>query len=437
MADVAISVAGLGKQYLIGGPRPAYRTLRETLTDAVATPFRRGGRLLRGQAYGASDATEVIWALRDVSFEVEQGEVVGIIGRNGAGKTTLLRVLSRITGPTEGAARVSGRVAALLNVGTGFHPELTGRENIYLNGAILGMGKSEINRKFDEIVAFSEVEKFIDTPVKRYSSGMKVRLAFAVAAHLEPDILVVDEVLAVGDHAFQQKCIGKMENVAGQGRTVLYVSHRLDTVEALCSRCILLEDGRISSDGESRPVIDAYYSSLAQTQATTLRDRSDREGRGRFRFVDTWVEDEYGNRVQTVSSGRQVRFVMSFEIGPKQETRELNVGVAIHKLDNTGVTDMGLEEIGQRLDFSGHKDGRLECIIPKLPLNGGAFYYNLMARSRAPGKIVEDYIQHAGTFEVRPGPFFDGGTIVPEHVFMLIDHSWDLIGIGEPDSDSS
>ena len=424
MADVAIRVAGLGKQYLIGGPRPAYRTLRETLTDAVATPFRRGGRLLRGQAYGASDATEVIWALRDVSFEVEQGEVVGIIGRNGAGKTTLLRVLSRITGPTEGAARVSGKVAALLNVGTGFHPELTGRENIYLNGAILGMGKSEINRKFDEIVAFSEVEKFIDTPVKRYSSGMQVRLAFAVAAHLEPDILIVDEVLAVGDHAFQQKCIGKMENVAGQGRTVLYVSHRLDTVEALCSRCILLEDGRISSDGESRSVIDRYYSSLAQTQATTLRDRSDREGQGRFRFVDTWVEDEDGKQVWTIVPGRPAKFVLKYETPGDEEVRDIAVSVAILSPANMYVANLGTEETGQQLNFKIPRSGRLECVVPKWSLNVGQFYYNVMARSSRPPFEIEDFVQHAGRLDVDYGDYFNVGRAPGG--FMMMDHRWNI-----------
>ena len=422
MASAVIRARGLGKRYLIGGPRPAYRTLRETISDAVATPFRRAGRLLRGEAYGASDATELIWALKDISFDVEAGEVVGVIGRNGAGKTTLLRLLSRITEPTEGTAEIRGRVASLLNVGTGFHPELTGRENVYLNGAVLGMGKAEIRRKFDEIVAFSEVERFIDTPVKRYSSGMQVRLAFAVAAHLEPDILVVDEVLAVGDQAFQQKCLGKMENVAGEGRTVLFVSHRMDTVESLCSRCILLQDGRITQDGPTRTVIDDYFSSLQTDDGTSLRDRRDRKGRGRFRFVDTWVEDEQGNRVQTVSSGRQVKFVIDYEMSSPIDS-DLIVGLSIFRLDNMYVTDLNIEETGQKLDLSDHKAGRLECIVPKMPINGGRYYYHLMAQSRRRGGDIEDFVEHAGMFDVRPGQFFDG-YVVPEYVFMLTDHSW-------------
>ena len=220
MTDIVIRAEDLSKKYRIGAKQEGYRTLRDTLTGAFVSPFRRARRLLSGQAYGAAELDETIWALKEVSFEVKRGEVVGIIGRNGAGKTTLLKILSRITEPTEGYAEIRGRVGSLLEVGTGFHPELTGRENIYLNGAILGMKKAEIERKFDEIVDFSEIGKFIDTPVKHYSSGMYVRLAFAVAAHLEPEILLVDEVLAVGDATFQKKCMGKMGAGAHEGRTV-------------------------------------------------------------------------------------------------------------------------------------------------------------------------------------------------------------------------
>jgi lipopolysaccharide transport system ATP-binding protein len=258
MGDTAIRVEGLGKQYRIGRRQEKYKTLRDTLTDTFLAPFSRASKLLRGQATGAAELDETIWALQDISFEVKQGEVIGIIGRNGAGKSTLLKILTRITEPTAGWAEVYGRVGSLLEVGTGFHPELTGRENIYLNGAILGMRKAEIDVKFDEIVTFSEVERFVDTPVKHYSSGMYLRLAFAVAAHLEPEILLVDEVLAVGDAAFQKKCLGKMGDVASQGRTVVFVSHNMAAVQQLTQTSLLLHKGRLTSQGPSEDVIKHY-----------------------------------------------------------------------------------------------------------------------------------------------------------------------------------
>ncbi|HSZ58689.1 MAG TPA: ABC transporter ATP-binding protein [Tepidisphaeraceae bacterium] len=255
MSDTAIKVDGLGKKYRLGGPsgnaRYSYKSLRDVLAGAVTGSFRRNG-------HGKPPAEE-FWALKDVSFEVTQGEVVGIIGRNGAGKSTLLKIISRITDPSAGQVEITGRVGSLLEVGTGFHPELTGRENIYLNGAILGMRRSEIDRKFAEIVAFAETEKFLDTPVKFYSSGMYMRLAFAVAAHLEPEILVVDEVLAVGDAAFQKKCMGKMSDVASQGRTVLFVSHNMNAIEELCGTVVMLDAGRArDSSKDVRAVIQRY-----------------------------------------------------------------------------------------------------------------------------------------------------------------------------------
>ena len=269
MSDVVIRVEDLSKQYRIGGPQ-GYKTIRESLVEAVQAPFRRLSSIVRGQSSTVSN--ETIWALKDVSFEVKRGEVVGIIGRNGAGKTTLLKVLSRITEPTEGWAEIHGRVASLLEVGTGFHPELTGRENIYLNGAILGMKRVEIERKFDEIVAFAEIEKFIDTPVKHYSSGMYVRLAFAVAAHLEPEILLVDEVLAVGDYEFQKKCLGKVGEVSREGRTVLLVSHNMSSLLGLCQRAVLLREGKVVADGPATRVVDQYLQSDADCLAERVWD---------------------------------------------------------------------------------------------------------------------------------------------------------------------
>jgi lipopolysaccharide transport system ATP-binding protein len=265
--DTAIRVEGLGKRYRIGAKQESYRTLRETLTGAAAAPFRAARSTLRraGGGGGRARRANEIWALKDVAFEVRRGEAVGVIGSNGAGKSTLLKVLSRITEPTEGYADIGGRVGSLLEVGTGFHPELSGRENVYLNGAILGMRRTEIARKFDEIVAFAEVEKFIDTPVKHYSSGMYLRLAFSVAAHLEPEILLVDEVLAVGDMAFQKKCLGKMEDVTAEGRTVLFVSHNLGAVKELCQSAVVLKDGAVSFHGSAVEGV-AHYSRDAQAR---------------------------------------------------------------------------------------------------------------------------------------------------------------------------
>jgi lipopolysaccharide transport system ATP-binding protein len=259
MSDVAIRVEHLSKKFYIGKNRGRYATLRETIKDAFLEPFRRMGKLLRGQPI-AMDTNREFWALKDISFEVSRGEVIGLIGRNGAGKSTLLKILTRITDPTGGSATIHGRVGSLLEVGSGFHPELTGRENIYLNGAILGMRKTEIDAKFDEIVAFSEVEEFIDTPVKHYSSGMYMRLAFAVAAHLETEILLVDEVLAVGDMKFQRKCLNKMQDIGKHGRTVLFVSHNMPAVSNLCQRVILLDEGKIIQDGPSLQVVGRYLS---------------------------------------------------------------------------------------------------------------------------------------------------------------------------------
>src|SRR5437764_9127257 len=253
MSGIAIRAEGLGKRYRIGGSE-YHSSLRDFLAEAVKAPFRR----LRN---GRASSGDSIWAVKDASFEIKHGEVVGIIGRNGAGKSTLLKILSRITGPTVGRAEIHGRVGSLLEVGTGFHPELTGRENIYLNGAILGMRKAEIERKFDEIVAFAEVEQFIETPVKWYSSGMYVRLAFSVAAHLEPEILIMDEVLAVGDAAFQQKCLDKMHEIRQQGRTIFFVSHNMPAVTRLCKRVLLMQQGQITADGPAQEIVNSYLSS--------------------------------------------------------------------------------------------------------------------------------------------------------------------------------
>jgi len=284
MSDVAGQVESLGKRYRIGGPSESYGTLRETMASMARRPARalRKGRIHQNR--------EEFWALKDVSFDLRQGEVLGIIGRNGAGKSTLLKILSRVTRPTAGRAAVNGRIGSLLEVGTGFHPELSGRENIYLNAAILGMKRREVRARFDEIVEFAEISAFLDTPVKRYSSGMYTRLAFAVAAHLEPQILIVDEVLAVGDASFQEKCLGKMRGISkDEGRTILFVSHNMDAIQRLCSRCILLDRGTIVAAGDCRTTIERYLSVARQRgrpdEWIDLTSHTGRAGSGEARFV--------------------------------------------------------------------------------------------------------------------------------------------------------
>ncbi len=307
MSDLAIRVENLSKQYRITRARYRHDTLRDQIMDSVKSVFRWNG--------GPHPSQETIWALEDVSFEVKRGEVVGIIGRNGAGKSTLLKILSRITEPTLGRAELYGRIGSLLEVGIGFDRELSGRENIYLNGAILGMKKAEIDRKFDEIVAFSEVEKFIDTPVKRYSSGMFVRLAFAVAAHLEPEILIVDEVLAVGDAGFQRKCLNKMQDVGQEGRAVLFVSHNMPAITRLCQRTILLEKGRIHSDGPSQQVAAFYLQSKVGTTASReWPDPSTAPGNRivRLRAVRVCMED--GRITDAIDIRRPVGIEMEYEV---------------------------------------------------------------------------------------------------------------------------
>lgn len=311
----AIHIENLGKQFHIGERREKYRTIRETLVDWTVSPFRRARKLLQGQATGAAELDQTIWALKDVCIDVEHGEVVGIIGRNGAGKSTLLKILSRITEPTVGFAEIRGRVGSLLEVGTGFHPELTGRENIYLNGALLGMTRNEIHHKFDEIVEFSEIGKFIDTPVKHYSSGMALRLAFAVAAHLEPEILIIDEVLAVGDARFQRKCMNKMQEVGQQGRTVLFVSHNMPAVTRLCERVILLDEGRVIEDGPSHKVVSAYLNTgLGTTAAREWPDMATAPGDNVVRLRGVRVRSEVGRITDVMDVRQPVALEMEYDV---------------------------------------------------------------------------------------------------------------------------
>lgn len=311
-SDTAIQVRNLGKKYRLGREiRPA-GSIGAQIAQSVSAPFH-----WLGSQFRPPTEEETLWALRDVSFDIRQGEVVGIIGHNGAGKSTLLKILSRITEPTTGYAEIHGRIAALLEVGTGMHPELTGRENIFMNGTVLGMRKSEIQTKFDEIVEFSGVGRFLDTPVKRYSSGMRVRLGFAIAAHLEPEILIIDEVLAVGDAAFQQKCLGKMQDVSSHGRTVLFVSHRMEAVRSLCSRAILLQHGHLYKDGPCPEIVAEYYRLLRESEvseSSATDNAAFRRGSGKVRISSIEATNPSGDVSYVVSQGDPVRFTISYTV---------------------------------------------------------------------------------------------------------------------------
>ncbi len=315
MSSPMIKVDNLSKRYRIGAVEPGYRTLREAIMEWVTTPVRNFSRLRSLTRFKDGDEADVIWALKDVSFEVNEGEVLGIIGSNGAGKSTLLKILSRITEPTSGSVKMRGRVSSLLEVGTGFHPELTGRENIFLNGAILGMHRKEIERKFDEIVAFAEIEKFVDTPVKRYSSGMYVRLAFAVAAHLEPEILLVDEVLAVGDAAFQRKCLGKMGDIAKGGRTVLFISHNTEAVRSLCESAVWLDNGQIVEKGPVDRVVSDYEEHQLRrfSKSAYIVERESEEVKGKGFYIScVELRDERGERTTTIRFNEKLTLLVDF-----------------------------------------------------------------------------------------------------------------------------
>ena len=410
MSNVIIRAQNLSKLYRIGR-REKYYTLRESLMNVLKAPFgafRSNG----GQPSSSDNRGNTIWALRDVSFEVKKGEVVGVIGRNGAGKSTLLKILSRVTEPTEGCVEIHGRVGSLLEVGTGFHPELTGRENTYLNGAILGMKKTEIDRKFNEIVAFAEVEKFIDTPVKHYSSGMSVRLAFAVAAHLEPEILLVDEVLAVGDAAFQKKCLGKMGDVTREGRTVLFVSHNMDSVRQLCQRAFWLEQGQIRAKGDPLDITIRYVN---ENCPVDLGNAGQFQRRGEDTIGKTvWVDsvelrDSSGNLCTKYWYGTTLRLIVNF-------------GGLIPR-HNFTVEWVLVNEQNHRISFGGanpmcgvcfgKNDTTIECVLGPLPLTTGRYGFNIIVRLW--GETPWDLWENAAAFQVTHCDPHGTGFSVPSH----------------------
>jgi lipopolysaccharide transport system ATP-binding protein len=369
MTDTIIEVENLGKRYVLDHQqeREKYTALRDVIAQGVKS-------VLKGFGGKKTETKEEFWALKDVSFQVKRGEVVGIIGRNGAGKSTLLKILSRITEPTTGRVRLKGRVASLLEVGTGFHPELTGRENIYLNGAVLGMMRQEIDRKFDEIVAFAEVEKFLDTPVKRYSSGMYVRLAFAVAAHLEPEILVVDEVLAVGDAAFQKKCLGKMGDVASkEGRTVLFVSHNMLAIKALCDRSILFSQGKIMLEGRSDDVLSHYFQNLSidsNLNSQVIWDIDNAPQGSHIRLLRAYILNEDEEYTSVIKCTQKFHIVLEYQVlMPVQGLRE---GLIIQNNENVIICGSNSPNV----DFNYLKPPgfySVLCTVPSYSLNEGRY----------------------------------------------------------------
>jgi lipopolysaccharide transport system ATP-binding protein len=417
MSDLAIRAEGLTKRYSLGKRRRG----NPTLTDAIGAASTRVSQILRRQP-GPPRQDVTLWALRDLSLDIRHGEVVGLIGHNGAGKSTLLKILSRITEPTSGWAEVTGRVGSLLEVGTGFHPELTGRENIFLNGAVLGMRRAEIRRRFDAIVEFAEIDKFLDTPVKRYSSGMSVRLAFAVAAHLEPEVLLVDEVLAVGDAAFQRKSLAKMSEVAREGRTVIVVSHNLATVQALCERGILLERGEIIEDADTQTAVGRYLHTLERASAQDLLERKDRDSRGWQQSMvrNMEVRDAAGGPPDVLVSGRPARITVEItEVLSGMECRLTilnNLGQPVTSFDSETLSPTDVREPGG--------DPLIECAVERLLLVPGRYRIDVMLKGAGE---IQDGLRAAAIFDVEPGVLAkrptpmgaaDGDVILP--------HAWRL-----------
>jgi len=434
LASTIIEIRNLSKQYRIGLKENDYKTFREALVGGLITPIRNWRRLRRLTKFDTEgdyqqtnadefSARDVIWALKDVSFEVHQGEVLGIIGRNGAGKSTLLKVLSRITEPSRGDVWLYGRISSLLEVGTGFHPELTGRENIYLNGAILGMKKNEIKRKFDEIVEFAEVERFIDTPVKHYSSGMSLRLAFAVAAYLEPEILVVDEVLAVGDAAFRKKCLGKMEDVTKEGRTLLFVSHDMSAIQNLCPRTILIDKGRVMSDGPTHEVIATYLKSLQELAEVDLTDRADRRGEGKVRFTKIEILDKNYRPVEYPRSKEKIIIRLHYKSKDSHEFRRCRASISVMGYGH--IYFLLSTELVNNKELIVKDEGFLDCIIGELPLSGGEYYLCTYLETN---KIEQDYVEAAARISVVDGDFYGTGrNYAPgwAGLTVLVRHQWE------------
>ena len=398
MSPTVVRIEGVSKRYRVGALHPGYDSLREALAGAVVARVRR----LRRRGRDADSAATTLWALRDVSFEVRRGEILGIVGRNGAGKSTLLKILSRITRPSAGQVEIYGRVGSLLEVGTGFHPDLTGRENIFLNGAVLGMRKAEIEKKFDEIVAFSELERFVETPVKFYSSGMYVRLAFSVAAHLEPEVLIMDEVLAVGDMAFQQKCLDKMNDIRQQGRTIFFVSHNLPAITRLCKRAVLLESGRLVAEGQPQEVVNRYLSASWNAGAERAWGGDDAPGGGVARLRRVRVADERGETAAAVDVRRPARIEVSYDV--LEEGHALVPVVELYNEEGTEV--FSTHDTGEAWRRRPRPRGRYTSAVtlPGNLLAEGTLIAHVSIMSHFPSTILHARAANAVAFQVLDEP---------------------------------
>jgi lipopolysaccharide transport system ATP-binding protein len=429
--DIAIKVENISKRYRIGLKENIHDSIGGAFIDFIRSPlknYRKYRSLYRFDDIDNACASklnhvpsDIIWALKNISFEVKRGEVLGLIGRNGAGKSTLLKILARITEPTSGRAELRGRVSSLLEVGTGFHPELTGKENVYLNGTILGMTKREVDTKFDDIVDFSGVSKFLATPVKRYSSGMRVRLAFAVAAHLEPEILIIDEVLAVGDAEFQKKCLGKMQDITKGGRTVLFVSHNMGAIIGICPQAILINEGKLINAGPSKDVVEQYLSNLfSPVNNLDLRTLTTRRGNGKLRFVAAYLMDIEGRKTAVPISGHPLDIVLEFE--SKEDLSNVEFVLTIFNQMGIAVTNCSAGITGKQFHLPKGK-GLVKCNIPNLPLPLGNYKVSVAANDGNGNEL--DGVTTACIFDVESCNFYRTSSAPPmRYATALVKHSW-------------
>lgn len=419
MEKPIIEVKNIGKKYNITHQKGGYIALRDVLMNIIKSPFsflKTKAKQVTGLA-----TKEDFWALDDINFEIKKGEVIGIIGGNGAGKSTLLKILSQITPPTTGEIIIRGTVGSLLEVGTGFHPELSGRENIFLNGAILGMSQKEVAKKFDQIVDFAGIEKFLDTPVKYYSSGMYVRLAFSVAAHMEPDILIIDEVLAVGDSDFQKKCLGKMDEVTKtDGRTILFVSHNMSAIEKLCKNTIWLHNGQIKMIGKTSSIIEKYLLNAVPSDQVALKDRLDRKGTGQIKATNIEFRDSKGEKTKAFTCGQDAQIWVDYEVSDPNIS-EFDFYISIDsRLDQSRITTISNKYKGNKITVN-QKKPIIKIKIDRLPLNIGEYQFTIFIREK--GQIL-DWIQRAGTFSVGYGDFYGSSEILEQNLgHILLDYT--------------